>query len=210
LGTGSAKADRYVHIGAALSFAVLALAADVIVRRKSLLLLPVAAVFLAGIPGNLQQVHLTGAERYGPGQVEQILTTAHVPALRRAPRDVELLAVFPVTVGWLQDSVAMGKIPEPDRMDPTAVAHATMSLLLDRDAPEAVGSCSMVEAADPQTVRKGQTIVTSGGPVQLRFPDEGDPAMWVRVPTGSRLAARADVVIEVRAVVITSMVDVCG
>ena len=96
----------------------LAVAADAVMRRWRLLVPVVVVVLLIGIPGNVNVLVdymdtpiVKNQERYR----HMMLSLPRVPVAKQVPRDVvpeQQLAHF-VTIGWLLDGVASGRIPKP-------------------------------------------------------------------------------------------------
>jgi predicted lipoprotein with Yx(FWY)xxD motif len=147
-GTGFASRSRYLQIFTAMALPAIAVAADALARRWRFLL-PVALVLLVlGIPGNLWDLaHTTGI--WSPTtQAEYrhaVLTLPNVPVANEVPRSIrtaDLKNLFTpapppqdVTLGWLLDQKAAGRLPSPGPLDPRWAADASMSLAIQQSNP---------------------------------------------------------------------------
>jgi hypothetical protein len=110
--------SRYLHLVTAMVLPALAVAADAVMRRWRTLAPVVVVVLLIGIPGNVNVLVdymdtpiVKNQARYR----QMILSLPRVPAAKQVPRDVipdQQFAHF-VTIGWLLDGVASGRIPKP-------------------------------------------------------------------------------------------------
>ena len=110
-----ARAGRYVHLVAAMFLPAIALAADAVIRRWRLLAPAVAAALLIGFPGNIAAIEQTGIERYRLGQPEFVLALPRSPYAWQVPRSFRPLGAGgpEVTMGWLLDGYASGRLPDP-------------------------------------------------------------------------------------------------
>jgi hypothetical protein len=135
---GFADQSRYVHIIAALCLPALALAADTIARRWSVLVPVLVVLLLVGLPGNLDITwNQTGRGRGERSDRELYLAFAHVPAAARAPDWVrpDANSAAPLTLGWLRAAMAEGRIPNPEHIDPDIERQATFRHELQLVAP---------------------------------------------------------------------------
>jgi hypothetical protein len=131
-GPNFARSSRYMHILAALVLPAIAVAADAVIRRSRVLGTIALAALLVGVPANVG--HLRNFARYERGASASTrvvvlsipwMPLAHrvPPALRPNPNEAA-----DVTVGWLLDGVASGRIPKP--RPPSAVQIRTNILRL--------------------------------------------------------------------------------
>lgn len=132
LGASLSKSGRYLHIGAALMLPALAVAIDAIARRSRGLGAVALIALLVGVPGNVLQ-----ARDYARSQRlidrptrELVLSIARTPLARRVPRSLrpEANRAPTMTVGWLLDGVASGRVPSA--RPPTPVEARTNRLRL--------------------------------------------------------------------------------
>ena len=110
--------SRYLHLVVALVLPAMGVAADAVMRRSRWLVVPVVAVLVAGIPGNVNVIRTYMHKGIITNQTPykaMMLSLPRVAIAKQVPRDVkpeQLLAHF-VTIGWLLDGVASGRIPKP-------------------------------------------------------------------------------------------------
>ncbi len=127
--------SRYLHLVAAMTLPALAVAADAIIRRwrSKVLTVAVLGVFLLSIPGNINAIvdytHrpiVKDQTRYK----HMMLALSTVRAAKEVPPGVipdQYLAHF-VTIGWLLDGVASGRIPKPAKVSPADVEMSRLRL----------------------------------------------------------------------------------
>jgi hypothetical protein len=132
---GASERSRYLYVVAALVLPAIAVAADAVIRRWVALTPVVLAVLVVGIPGNLG-----AAADYADGQGSFLFrrTQLTLPRLARAeevPRSY-VPQTGPhdhyVTIGWLLDGVASGRIPEPRVITRAEAATDNLRLALSR------------------------------------------------------------------------------
>jgi hypothetical protein len=132
LGAATASHSRYIHIVAALTLPALAVAADAFVRRQRRLLPVAVLLFAVAIPRNVQV--LADQERAAkPGNDEtrqMIFAVAHDPLARRlSPAFHPEQGAAPwVTLGWLLDGAARGRIPKPPHVSSSDLASDRLRL----------------------------------------------------------------------------------
>jgi hypothetical protein len=124
-----ARRGRYLYLFAALVLPALAVAADAVTRRWRVLAPVVLVILLAGIPGNVDAL-LQQREPGASLQAEYrklVLTLPRVPVAHEVARSTRPEQGFArrLTVGWLLDGVASGRIPKPAI---TSVDAATATL----------------------------------------------------------------------------------
>ena len=179
--------SRYLHLVAAMLLPALAVAADAVMRRWRVAAPAVAVVLLVGIPGNLNVIAKYMHKPVVVKQVEYrnlILSLPRVAAAKEVPRDTipeHELAHF-VTIGWLLDGAASGRIPKPAHISPADEAMDTIRLSLKQSpvfvAPDevCVGLAFTPLVFHLQT---GQTILVHSAGKQARIvlptPEPGDP-----------------------------------
>jgi hypothetical protein len=174
-----ARAGRYAHFVAGLSLPAVALAADAVVRRWRVLLPVVLLILLLGIPGNVEYlVERKEREPYLLGDPTLMLALSRAPIADEVPRNVVPMpeTAPQVTIGWLLDGVASGRIPDAGPIEPVKAREATFRLSLyqsdDRRAPS---SCSQLSKAVDRSLVKGQSLGIEGGQVRVvELTPEGD------------------------------------
>jgi hypothetical protein len=125
--------SRYEHLAFALMLPALAVAADALMKWRRVLTIPVIAILVIGVPGNVRAVvdysRSDNVQRMAAYR-RMIETLPRVPVAQQTPPDLvpESLTGFRVTMGWLLDGAASGRIPAPAHLDPDEVAFATLRL----------------------------------------------------------------------------------
>jgi hypothetical protein len=172
-GTGPdrARQSRYVYIVAALLLPTLGIAADAIARRWRVLTIPVVVLLLAGLPGNLHQgriyANLSSIDR-AKARVS-ILAAPRLPNASLFVRSVHPAPFYGLTMGWLVDSLASGRIPSPGPLTPKQIATQTLNLAL---RPAKLGtrkSCGVVRAPEQRVLQQLQRISLLTGSAKLRY-----------------------------------------
>jgi hypothetical protein len=172
LGSGFARESRYVHLVAAMTLPALAVGADALVRRWRFVFPAVVALLLIGVPGNISAIDPSGAERVTLGNRVGMLELPRSPFARAVPRSTHPnpRGAAEVTIGWLLDGVADGRIPAPSHVTPDVEAGATLSLLLDQiGSTSPTTSCMQVKRPVRRSVRKGDVLVFRGGPWKMQL-----------------------------------------
>ena len=155
-GSEFARTGRYLYLFVALALPAIAVAGDAVARRWRVLAPVVLVLLLAGIPGNVDALlQRRRAERSFQFEYRRlILTLPRLPIAHEVPRSVrpEQQLAKPVTLGWLLDGVASGRIPKPASMTPIDVATATLHLALNQQ-PDAFGTKACRNATTPLKIR---------------------------------------------------------
>jgi hypothetical protein len=135
LGPESAGASRYLHPGAALVLPALAVAADAVVRRWRPLMPVVLLVLVVGVPGNVRVLadYTQDQKQSQRAYRKMLLALPRIPAAREVPRTVRpdtsgFDSRKHVTIGWLLDGVASGRIPDAGHISPPLAAANTFRL----------------------------------------------------------------------------------
>jgi hypothetical protein len=175
--------SRYLHLVTAMILPAVAVAADALMRRWRALTIVVVVVLLIGIPSNVNVIvnymH-RGVVENQPAYKQMMLTLPRVPTAREVPRGVkpdQSLAHF-VTIGWLLDGVAAGRIPEPAPITAADAAMADLRLSFRQEGarfdPDA-NQCVPVRSGDVWSLERGQRIVMQApsGSVRVLPAEEG-------------------------------------
>jgi hypothetical protein len=206
LGTGFARASRYLYVIAALSLPAIAVAADAIARRWPLMFPFGIVLFLLPIPWSID-----GARTQNPNLLGDPTVVAVVDAPEFAGVDPDTVLVArsgraALTLGWLQQAAAEGKIPE---MDPDARAKALVNwklrLALVQKPDPATDNCEPIDRATRISLTKGESFSIKSGPVKvftqeqggspynfLTFHPEFGPTFEVMIPQADLVVAAAD------------------
>jgi hypothetical protein len=208
-GTAFALTGRYLYLFAALALPAMAVAADALARRWRVLAPVVLAILLIGIPGNLNAlIQRRRAELSSQAEYRRlILALPRVPLARKVARSTrpEQRLAKPLTIGWLLDGAASGRIPKPATISPVDAATATLHLALNQQSTgSGKESCRSaktpleVEFAASQAIElRGVVRVVYTTPNGVRSrpvtfePDERVVTGEGRVARGPRLVALA-------------------
>jgi hypothetical protein len=161
-GSDYAKASRYLHLTAAFTLPALAVALEALYRRWQPMGLAALTVLLIGVPASVRRtVDFAKDNPLALGRRELVLSLAHSPLLDDAPADLRPIpAEGPeVTAGWLRDSAAQGKIPNP-ASPPSESTQGIIELLLGLDQVDRPASapCVPVGAAEERVLHSGDVV----------------------------------------------------
>jgi hypothetical protein len=192
-GADSARAGRYLHVVAALTLPAIGLAATAIAERWRMLLPVMVVCFLVGIPGNLRV--LTDLDRKGDTTDRAVfhryyrtflLSAPRVPAASEVPGWVRLEPTFArqVTIGWLRDGVAAGRLPDPRPIGGFTAASVTLRLSLHQAArTDSSGECDPLTEPRELRLDKGDSFAIRNGAVRVvLLTDAGRSQVFVYVP----------------------------
>jgi hypothetical protein len=130
---GFYEQTRYHHITAALLLPAIAVGADAFARRWKWLLPIAMATFVIGIPGNMEFLaRFERTQKTAQADFRQMmLAYPRTPLARTLPRDMapDSKRAFTLTIGWLRDGVASGRIPPPPTFTPAAMRTAQTELI---------------------------------------------------------------------------------
>lgn len=207
-GVDRASLSRYVYIVGALMLPGIAYSADALVRRSKPLAVAVFATMTLGLPGNITRLATYEKEGPWPQTKQHLLVVAQLPIATQLPRSLqpEPLRAGGVTVGWLLDTARDRRLPVRDRPSDSAVADATVRVLL-RGAPAPPGqvqalTCPTFDNPATLTLEKGDRLTVESGIVDVYVIISGvrsQPAELVRYfsPYDS-LAGPVQVLVEPR------------
>jgi hypothetical protein len=181
-----AHMSRYVDVSVALALPAIGVGIDALIRRWRLL----APVFVAGlvavVPFNLWELHRTDPRSWSDIQTPYrrgFVTLAEVPAIHDAPRSMlvdDALHILAnatsiITVGWLLDAKAAGKLP---LIHPTARerARATIGLLLRQSSLGFVTNCRTLRTTITRRLDTGDSFAFTGGRLDISgtYPPSGN------------------------------------
>jgi hypothetical protein len=116
-GSESARASRYLYLLVALTLPALAVAAQTLVSRHRVLLVPLGALFLVAVPHNASVFEpAVFGERYMVERARILTTAVRMPFADDVPRDVRPESDpydGDLTIGFLLDAVEGGKLDPP-------------------------------------------------------------------------------------------------
>jgi hypothetical protein len=195
-----AAPSRYLYVAAALTLPALAVAADAVVCRWRLVAPAVLVLLVIGVPGNLQELadRPHGLSASGQSYRRLVLSLPRLPVAHEMPRSAGVAGVpfFPpwITIGWLLDGVASGRIPDPGRIDRVDAATWTLRLSLEQSHSPTNDACRDLTTPATHLLEKGQSIDIEGGTIRVvHAPDattESRPILLHPV-NGRRLVALA-------------------
>jgi len=157
IGTGPdrARQSRYVYLIAAMALPALALAIDAVVRARRRLAIPVVALLVVGVPGNIRHLatytNQSAADRRAFRT--DVLEAPRLPLARKLPRafsPAPPVGFAGLTLGWLVDSLPSGRIPKPRGVTPADIATQTLHLALQPGKVPLSRGCRTF--TEPQTV----------------------------------------------------------
>jgi hypothetical protein len=135
VGPARARQSRYVYLTVAMALPALALAADAVARCRRWLAIPVVALLVAGVPGNVHT--LTTYTRQSAFDRRNfktaVLEAPRLPLARELPRGSQPgvpQRFAGLSLGWLVDSLPSGRIPRPRHLVAREVATLTKHLAL--------------------------------------------------------------------------------
>lgn len=152
-------ANRYLHLTAAMVLPAVAVAATAIARRWRMSWSVLVLMLVVGIPGNIRALEPKGVDVLGLGNPKWYLTLADAATTANLPGSYRPDPLAPaITMQWLRDSRALGKIPDPP---PLPDVRRVIDLLL---SFEQVGTRPEGCVASPRlmTLKAGDTVVIDG------------------------------------------------
>lgn len=132
-GSAFAGSSRYVYLAAALTLPALGLASQAIASRWRPATGFLALVLLAGVPGNMTEFDEGFlVPQHAENQRQTILGLAHADGVEDVPGWVrpvpDRLNSPDLTVGWLLQTRAQGRLPAPGPIDPRIDAQFPLRL----------------------------------------------------------------------------------
>ncbi|MCU1465612.1 MAG: hypothetical protein JWM72_1540 [Actinomycetia bacterium] len=180
MGTPPGPASRYRYVAAVLILPALAVAA-VALSRRSKVLAPIAlALLLVGVPGNVR----VAADNAPDWRVykQLILSAPRLPILAAAPRSVEpdRFGNQWLTLGWMRDGIASGRIPKPAVLTPANVATYSLYFALQAAPPRREYPCVTLHRAVIRVLTAGRTLALKSA-VSVRYVPVGGVASSARL-----------------------------
>lgn len=160
--TPPGPASRYRYVAAALIIPALAVAADALSRRSKVLAPIALSLLLIGVPGNVRVA--ADKETDWRGYKQLILSAARLPIFAHAPRSVHPDGFGDrwLTIGWLRDGIASGRIPAPDLLTPAKVAVFTLDLALQPAVRARQQPCVALDHTIIRVLATGHALTLNG------------------------------------------------
>jgi hypothetical protein len=176
---GTPSDGHYLDVLAALVLPGIAVAADAIARRWRILLPAMLALFLIGIPGNLQKlgnpVKYQAFNYQAPTQTairNALLAIPALPIANSLPRSSQPYPLYfsGVTYGWLLDQKRVGRLPTLPHLSAQEEANLTLSLALKQSTGSPTShTCSPLLRPISIRAQKHESFWFSGGNLQVRY-----------------------------------------
>ncbi|MDQ1380507.1 MAG: hypothetical protein QOJ71_1226, partial [Actinomycetota bacterium] len=162
LGTPPGPASRYRYVAAVLILPVLAVAAEALSRRSKVLAPIALALLVLGVPSNVR----VAADNAPDWRVykELILSSPHLPVFANVPRSMQpdRFGNLWLTMGWLRDGIASGRIPRPGALTPARVAFLSVYLALQPEERPQRHPCVTLRRTVIRVLTAGQTFTLHG------------------------------------------------
>jgi hypothetical protein len=162
---------QYLGVTAALVLPALAIAADAVIHRWSMLTPVVLVALVIGIPGNISILTKDiGPRASFDGYREFILSLPRLAGAQQVPSSIHPDPAFDpyLTMGWLRAGERSGRIPPPGPVPTEDRANWTLALDLEATSHRAQGDCAAV--ALPATVRLGEKdTITFRSPTNVTY-----------------------------------------
>jgi hypothetical protein len=170
LGPEAARASRYLHPSAAFVLPAVAVAADAVVRRWRFLAPVVLVLLIVGIPGNIRALtdYTHNQKQSQQDYRKMMLALPRVPAAREVPKTVRpdtsgFDSRQNVTIGWLLDGAASGRIPEAGQIPPALAAANTFRLSFRQThTASRWTACQTISKPITRPLEKGEAIGVRG------------------------------------------------
>jgi hypothetical protein len=178
--TPPGPASRYRYIVAALVLPALAVAAEAVSRRWRTLAPVVLVLVVVGIPGNVRVL----ADKPTDWRVykQLILSAPRLPISAALPRSVRPDGFAPwLTMGWLRDGIASGRIPEAKPLTPKYVALRTLDLALQPARSVTQRPCLGLLEPVVRVFATGKVVMVKSGTVLVSFEPLGGAASPARL-----------------------------
>lgn len=172
-GPDRARESRYVYLVAAMCLPAIALAAEVIIRRRKVLAIPVVALLLVGLPANMNELSDYSPRYKTPqGTRYAIVTLGRLPLSRQlrntnTPYPDTRLSVEGLTVSWLADSI--DSIPDPGPIKPLIAASEVLQFMVQLSTPGGALRCAPLTKPIVHVIGRGRTFSIERGFVYVRY-----------------------------------------
>jgi len=151
------------------------------------------------------------------GYKRLILSVGQVPVSREVPRSEQVAPFFAedLTVGWILNGVASGRVPDPGPIDPVHAATTSLTLALRQSRfGRAKEPCQTLGSPVTRRLEKGESMGIDGGTLAVVYlPAAGDASNPLRFSGANRprlLAATGPLTLRLSPVAGTKPVRVCA
>jgi hypothetical protein len=194
-GAGRAVESRYLYMAAAMLVPAICVALDALARRWRLLTPIAVLLLLVGLPGNVAA--MDDRSPYLAGDRGLVLALPSAPVAREVPRDLAPSAAFlrDVTIGWLLDGRASGRIPEPESISPALEGRVALTILLNQATPASAvqpSSCRVLDSPQRRVLERGQALTFDGMLSVSEQPDGRSNGVVFNPSFGRALIASVD------------------
>ena len=174
VGPARARQSRYVYLIVAMALPALTLAADAVARRRRWLALPVVALLVVGVPGNVHELSTyTNQSAFDRSNFKTaVLEAPRLPLAREYPRQgpVALPTRFTgLTLGWLLDSVPSGRIPRPRHLTDGEIATLSMRLALRAAVQPVIHGCATRKTPGDVVLHRNERVTLKSGLARIAY-----------------------------------------
>jgi hypothetical protein len=191
-----ASQSRYVSIVALFLLPVLAVAADAVARRWRVLLPFAVILFVVAIPRNID--YASSQEKINDvlyrSTRRMVLTVPRIPDARDAPRSLEPERVrsWRITLGWLRDGLAQGRIPKTP-VTPYEEQAGVFRLSFDvAERPAPTTNCKNIAFPSKFTLEPGDVIGIYNNAVSIEPAKSHFPVVVFTPEAGKALVVLGD------------------
>jgi hypothetical protein len=161
---GTARAERYMDIGAALALPALALAVEALVRRWRVGAPLVIGLLLIGVPWNVASMAPTALERGWYSTPKRVLLGApQSPLAQEVPPETspvdEIWTGDKVTIGWLLAAEQAGKLPVPPPTTTSTENEILVRLGVSQSSGTSGGQCASQSGPVDVVSVRGDTVM---------------------------------------------------
>jgi hypothetical protein len=174
---GEVDSSKFIYLAVAFALPAFAIAADAIAKHWRLLAPVVVAILLAGVPGNIGKFPSDGPFQPGFFATEKsiLLGAAYSPIASQVPRSVQpdaaLYQAPDVTLGFLLDARAAGRLPPAPRLTQTERDALVVRLGVEQThkRPTRTRDCgAYFQPIVTRNLPKG-TVLTLGGWISINY-----------------------------------------
>ncbi len=171
IGPQRARESRYVYTVVFMALPALAIAADAIARRWRLMTIPIVALLLAGLPGNIHDLRVYTNESTLARARDRtlILTAPRLPLAKQLPANVTPAPFKGLSLGWLVASLPSGRIPPPDHRTPKGDATLTLALGVGRTYKPNNAACKPLDYIVERKLHLYEKLTLSKGAAWFRY-----------------------------------------
>ncbi len=176
------SASRYRHVLAALLLPAIGVGLTELGRRWAPVTWIAVALLVVAVPVNVSGLEASGDERIALGNPGIVVALGRTEAPPGMPRSVRPLpeSAHEVTVGWLADARADGKVPGWDARSRAAEPTARLLLSLEPVVEPAGQGCRALRPLEGAHLAPGQVLRVAAETVTVVEVVDGQPA-----PTGA-------------------------